>query len=657
MVVAPSNNDADKCIPPPVGGLPVGTRIQDYSIKGVVGEGGFAIVYLADDVLLHREVAIKEYMPAALAVRNPGRGVEPRSASHGETFTKGMRSFINEARLLAQFKHPALIDVLRFWEENGTAYMAMPYYRGSTLRELLRRDGFLCDEAWLRHLIQPILSGLQAMHRENCFHRDISTDNIIVLANGNPVLLDFGAARRIVAAPDQFATIILKPGFAPVEQYSDDIATAPQGPWTDIYALCAVCYLAISGRMPTTSVARIMRDPLIPLVSMDLPGFTANFLAAIDKGLSVRPEDRPQTIKDFVALIDRPSPVKATKQSPSAAPDAVPPAASASPETPTTLVEHRLDSRLTDAKHATGTSGREPETSVRATGVPVIAADSTPRRRSTDRLSETTPDTGPKTVPLDNTAAGKGPKPRHGATLPPRRYRSLFAGAALALGLILLVGYWWSSPSAPLAEGRPADELSSAKPSELPNVPAPVTEKVEAIVPPPAETSAPVRPDPRPEPANSPSDRPAEAVAVPPPNSAETKQPTPTAAPRQHTAVAAGAVQTRVGERATPPRSNTATDGADVVAAAGRATKAEPGASAASKGAVDVRIHPWGMVSVDGRSFGAAPPLRRIWLSVGKHTLVLSHPRAESFTAEIAVTETGVVEVAHDFAAAPAKPR
>jgi len=606
MAVALSDDEVTKCIPSPVGGLPVGTRIQDYCIKGVVGEGGFAIVYLADDVLLHREVAIKEYMPAALAVRNPGQGVGPRSASHGETFIKGMRSFINEARLLAQFKHAALIDVLRFWEENGTAYMAMPYYRGKTLREIFRQADFHCDEAWLRRLIEPILSGVQTMHRENCFHRDISTDNIIVLADGNPVLLDFGAARRIVAAPDQLATVILKPGFAPIEQYSDDTATAPQGPWTDIYALCAVCYLAISGRMPATSVARIMRDPVVPLTSLDIPGFTANFLVAIDRGLAVRPEDRPQSVKEFAALLDRPSPVKARLTVPSSpAQDKGNDSAAGQTGTPAPA------KRVSDAGRS-----KEPATGAAAIATPVIVnaperADRTPRRRSSDRVTAKPPD---RTTSA-RARIGRG-----------RRNYSLLVGVVLALGLVLLMTYLRASrgPSPATREtvqvGQPLPGAQNP-PTEVAAVP--VTRTPEPDI---TSQSGPTAAPPEPPPLPSPEPR-SRSAKVLEPAIAE-----PRAALEPPAASATG-----TGRRSMPVA------GGD--------------SPALSKGAVNIRVRPWGLVAVDGRPMGASPPLQRIWLPVGKHTVLLTHPRGTNFATEIMVAESGVVEVVHDFAASPSKPR
>src|SRR5262245_2170214 len=132
--------------------LPVGTRLNEFEIVGLIGEGGFGIVYLAHDRVLERKVALKEYLPSALASRGPGMSVAPTSTRNGEVFEIGLRSFVNEARLLAQFDHPALVKVYRFWETHGTAYMVMPYYEGITLKEALRRTGAPPDEARLRKL-------------------------------------------------------------------------------------------------------------------------------------------------------------------------------------------------------------------------------------------------------------------------------------------------------------------------------------------------------------------------------------------------------------------------------------------------------------------------------------------------------------------------
>lgn len=277
--------------------LPNGTCLQEFEVTGVVGEGGFGIVYLAQDKQLHRTVAIKEYMPASLASRGDGESVVVRSERHQDTFEAGRRSFITEARMLAQFKHPALVEVFRFWEQNGTVYMAMPYYRGKTLREVLK-NGAQIDERWIKSVLGPVMDALEMMHAQNVYHRDIAPDNVLILTTGAPVLLDLGAARRIISDLTQAVTVVLKPGYAPIEQYAEDTSIR-QGPWTDIYALAAVIYFAITGKAPVASVSRIMKDTLVPLLASDYPGFSESFLAGLNHALAVKPEDRPQNITEL----------------------------------------------------------------------------------------------------------------------------------------------------------------------------------------------------------------------------------------------------------------------------------------------------------------------------------------------------------------------
>jgi len=282
--------------------LPTGARLGEFEIAGVIGEGGFGIVYRAIDHSLKREVALKEYMPAALASRLPDFSVTIKSEQHRPTFEVGLKSFINEARLLAQFDHPALVKVFRFWAANGTAYMAMPLYEGGTLKQALRARGAPPDEAWLRKLLVPLLDALELLHRADCLHRDISPDNILLVGGDRPdpkpLLLDFGAARRVIGEQTQALTVILKPGFAPIEQY-DEIPGMKQGPWTDLYALAAVVHFAITGRAPAPSVGRLVHDAHAPLVETAHGRYGEAFLAAIDRALAPRPADRPQSVAEF----------------------------------------------------------------------------------------------------------------------------------------------------------------------------------------------------------------------------------------------------------------------------------------------------------------------------------------------------------------------
>jgi hypothetical protein len=277
--------------------LPIHTGIAEFEIVGLIGEGGFGIVYLAWDTLLRRHVALKEYIPAALASRVAGSAeVTVRSQRHEDTFRAGLKSFINEAQLLAQFDHHSLVKVYRFWEANGTAYMVMPYYEGVTLKETLRQLDAPPSEAWLRALIAPLIDALAVLHAAQCFHRDIAPDNIMLLKGSQrPLLLDFGAARRVIGDMTQALTVILKPGYAPLEQYAE-VPSMKQGPWTDIYALAAVVYYAIEGKTPPASVGRLMGDTYVPLATSAAGRYGDAFLRAIDHALAVRPEDRPQNV-------------------------------------------------------------------------------------------------------------------------------------------------------------------------------------------------------------------------------------------------------------------------------------------------------------------------------------------------------------------------
>jgi serine/threonine protein kinase len=240
-------------------------------------------------------------MPSALALRTGDLTIVPKSERVRETFEAGLRSFVNEARLLAQFDHPSLVKVYRFWEERGTAYMVMPYYEGITLSHWRRQHG-QADELWLRQLLYSLLEALAQLHGQNCYHRDIAPDNILLLPGDHPVLLDLGAARRIIGDMTQALTVILKPGYAPVEQYAE-VASMKQGAWTDLYALAAVLYFVVAGRAPPPAVARMVNDEMRPAREVGSGRYSDQLLAAIDAALVVLPDKRPQNIDAFRALL------------------------------------------------------------------------------------------------------------------------------------------------------------------------------------------------------------------------------------------------------------------------------------------------------------------------------------------------------------------
>ncbi|MBD8528356.1 MULTISPECIES: serine/threonine-protein kinase [unclassified Massilia] len=281
--------------------LPKGTRLSEFEITGVLGEGGFGIVYCAHDTSLERQVALKEYMPS-FAWRSTQAHVSVKSNENADSFEAGLRSFINEARMLAQFDHPSLVKVYRFWEANGTAYMVMPYYRGPTLKQVLRERPTPPDEAWLKALLAPLLDALDVIHQQHCYHRDIAPDNILMLDEGRPLLLDFGAARRAISGMNQAFTVILKQNYAPIEQYAE-MPGMSQGAWTDLYALASVVHFAIAGTAPPQAVSRMLSDPYVPLASRFADRYSPAFLAAIDRALAFRPEHRPQSVGAMRTLL------------------------------------------------------------------------------------------------------------------------------------------------------------------------------------------------------------------------------------------------------------------------------------------------------------------------------------------------------------------
>ncbi len=283
-----------------------GTRLAEFEIQRVIGQGGFGIVYLAWDHSLKRAVAIKEYMPAAYAGRTSASHVSMLSSHHAQTFLTGLEHFVKEAQLLAQFDHPSLVRVFRYWEANGTAYMAMPYYEAPTLRALfLRSPSVVAQESWLRPFLDHILGALEVLHDRQYYHRDVAPDNILMLGDTVPLLLDFGAARRVISDMTQMPTAIFKPGYAPIEQYGD-ISNMPQGPWTDLYALASVVYYIITGKVPQASVSRLAYDTQVPLVTSMQGQYSEGFLHAIDSALQVRPENRPHNVAEFRTLLALP---------------------------------------------------------------------------------------------------------------------------------------------------------------------------------------------------------------------------------------------------------------------------------------------------------------------------------------------------------------
>ncbi len=284
--------------------LAPGTRLSEYEVRSVLGSGGFGIVYLAWDHGLQREVAIKEYMPATLAGRGPDLSVSVRSDATATTFALGLKSFVNEARLLAQFNHPSLVKVHRFWEAHNTAYMVMPYYRGRTLRHVRASMSEPPGDVACRHVLRALMSALDVLHREDVFHRDIAPDNILLCDDSTPVLLDFGAARKVIGEGNQALTSILKPHYAPLEQYADQ-RSLRQGPWTDLYALGATLYYFVTGEEPIAAASRAVHDDQPRLSEYAEHGDLSPLVASvIDWMLALKPMHRPQSVQAVRDALD-----------------------------------------------------------------------------------------------------------------------------------------------------------------------------------------------------------------------------------------------------------------------------------------------------------------------------------------------------------------
>ncbi len=287
--------------------LNAGTTLMWFKIESVLGRGGFGITYLATDENLHTHVAIKEYLPGEISTRILDSQVVPRDEDDRKVYEWGLSRFLDEARILAQFKHPNIVRVLTVFEANNTAYMVMEYEHGNDLSSLIR-DSRYRTEAYLRPLFMQMLSGLGEVHKKNIIHRDIKPANIFIRKDGSPVLLDFGSARQAVSGQSKNLTRVLTKGYAPYEQIDEH--GGEQGPWTDIYSIGATLYYIIGGSLPIDSFSRFTHvvrkkpDPLNSVTQVvDPKEYSAEFLFAIDQALSFNAKDRPATVAEFLALL------------------------------------------------------------------------------------------------------------------------------------------------------------------------------------------------------------------------------------------------------------------------------------------------------------------------------------------------------------------
>ncbi|KWZ53066.1 serine/threonine protein kinase [Burkholderia ubonensis] len=631
--------------------LPLGHRLGELQLDEVLGIGGFGIVYRAFDRTLRRAVAIKEYMPSMLATRGGDYTVSLRSERFAPAFDAGRGAFLNEARLLAQFDHPGLVKVLHFWESHGTAYMVMPFYEGRTLKQLLD-GGVQMSETQLRDVVAALLGALDTLHRAQCFHRDVALDNVLIRPDGNAILLDFGAARKQIGDLVDDGAMMIKPGYAPIEQYTDDPAFS-QGPWTDLYALGAVMHAMITGELPPAAVVRSIKDTYRPLATRELPArerYSPGFLAAVDHALQLRIADRPESVAAFAAELglsgfgrvgygadvvaassgDTPasaqaspaadagpalkrqaagagSAATASSNEASSVDSAAPPASSDTPATSTQRQPARDESAVS------GQSGAAPASST--PGVSPVADSS---NLSAKAATAAAPASGPQRTDARRPARA----PWHGG-----RRAGVYAGGALAVLLAIGIGAAYlakpvRTTDSP-ASGASVPQAATPAPAMAPEpgrdtgIAAAQHGPTPIVIPPSSRPAAPSVQEPTPAVATTVASEPA---APPPPPIAKNTASAAPAAPGSRIAPAASldtserVVTVPPSDAAAPP----ATSAAETVAAAPDEQRPPDRPETV---AVRFHVRPWGDVYVSGVRRGASPPLRSVSLAPGTYQI------------------------------------
>ena len=286
--------------------LPEGVELGSYRLIRSLGQGGFGITYLAENMETGQQVVIKENLPTFCAMRDSGTLQVSATNADDELqeYPKLLTRFVEEARLLARLDHPNIVKVLDAFEALGTAYYVMPWLGGKELHKAAPAPATI-TEAWLQPHLRTLLGALQYLHANNIYHRDVKPGNILLTEDGTPVLIDFGTARAIIS--ERSATLVGSPGYSPIEQMR---AHGKRGPWTDIYSLGATCYRLIIGECTPQAFDRMDEDedPLRPLANRaELFGrFSPAFLATVDRALALRGKDRWQSTDEWLAALPAP---------------------------------------------------------------------------------------------------------------------------------------------------------------------------------------------------------------------------------------------------------------------------------------------------------------------------------------------------------------
>ncbi len=286
--------------------IAIGSDLQNYRIEGVLGQGGFGVTYRAVDTSENnRAVAIKEYFPRSMALREPNGMVRPKSDSEEDKrmFAWGLERFRKEILTLAKFTHDNIVPILYFFETLGTVYMVMPFVEGDSLKAHVKKERGMTEERLL-NIVVPLLGGLEVMHKVGFLHRDIKPDNIFIQHhNGQPLLLDFGATRQAMGAGSANMTVVMTPEYAPMEQGNAD--SSKQGPWTDIFSMGAVMYWAVTDIKPLSATTRATAmlsqepDPMPPVAQVAKGKYSEKVMRAIDHAIKLSAGDRPQSIAEW----------------------------------------------------------------------------------------------------------------------------------------------------------------------------------------------------------------------------------------------------------------------------------------------------------------------------------------------------------------------